>query len=49
MLFTTKALSALDGAPIDVQAALASLDRLEPHLGKKYIDEFRRLVEGTTS
>ena len=39
-----QALSALDGQPFDVARALEAVDRLEPRLGSKYVQHFRRAV-----
>ena len=38
------ALAILEGRPVDVPAALDSLERLEPALGEKYLRQFRRVV-----
>ena len=39
-----QALTALDGKPFDVTAALDGLARLEPELGSEYLQHFRRVV-----
>lgn len=39
-----QALAILNGKSVDVPATLASLERLKPVLGEKYLCQFRRLV-----
>lgn len=39
-----QALAILEGKPVDVPAALRSLERLTPLLGEKYLSHFHRTV-----
>nr|CAS02599.1 putative integron gene cassette protein [uncultured bacterium] len=39
-----QALATLDGQPFDVARALEAIDRLEPRLGERYLQRFRKTV-----